>query len=345
MAIPGIPQNMYCQTGNQQNLVSWDMSPGATSYIVQSSLDNVTFTTLATVSGSPLATSYLDTAATLGAQTWYKVAASNSDGTSSYTNAQSITAAPVGEMTLGQIRLASQQTADRLHSDFVTKPEWNDFIDLAMSELYDLLVTTYEDYSVAVPVRFTTDGSSSTYTLPNGSNTFTNDAGATITPRPFLKLLGVDLATPNSSTGFVSVRKFNFIDRNRESYPSTASVNYGVNNLEYRVVGKNIQFMPTPAASQTIRLWYVPRLIKLLQDTDTSDIGISGWLRYVIVRAAKYALDKEESDTSKLDAELLFLKARIEESAANRDAGQADRISDTRQIASGSYGGGWNGGF
>ena len=68
----------------------------------------------------------------------------------------------------------------------------------------------------------------------------------------------------------------------------------------------------------------------MLQDTDITTIGISGWLEYAIVRAAKYALDKEESDSSKMDAELLFLKARIEETAANRDVGQADKISDTR---------------
>ena len=83
---------------------------------------------------------------------------------------------------------------------------------------------------------------------------------------------------------------------------------------------------------------------QLLQDTDVLD-GISGWTQYVIIRAAKYALDKEESDTTKLDAELLYLKGRIEESAMNRDAGQPDTISDTRfrtgfgGMAGGNYGG------
>jgi hypothetical protein len=80
----------------------------------------------------------------------------------------------------------------------------------------------------------------------------------------------------------------------------------------------------------------------LLADTDITTTGISGWIEYVIVRAAKYALDKEESDTSKLDAQLLYLKGRIEESAQNRDAGIPDKISDIR--GSGWYGqtgGGW----
>jgi hypothetical protein len=77
-------------------------------------------------------------------------------------------------------------------------------------------------------------------------------------------------------------------------------------------------------------MWYAPKLKGLLLDTDLTTLGISGWIQYVIVRAAKYALDKEESDTSKLDAEILYLKTRIEQASQNRDAGIPDKISDTR---------------
>lgn len=338
MAIPGIPQNFIVQSANQEILCSWDLSTGATSYIVQRSADNVTFSTLATVSGSPLATSYLDTSATLGTQYWYKVAASNTDGTSSYTTAQSAVPVPAGEKCLSQIRLEAQQTADRVNSNFVTKPEWNSFINLAMYELYDLLITEYEDYNVAVPAYFNLNGSDSQFPLPDGSETFQDESGTDFIPRPLYKLLGVDLAVNTAQNAWVTINKFNFIDRNNYLYPNSSSTIYGIYNMRYRVMGGNIQFIPNPASGQTVRLWYIPRLRELLRDTDTTDIGISGWIRYVIVRAAKYALDKEESDSSKLDQELLFLKARIEESAANRDAGQPDTISNTRQ---GNWTAGW----
>lgn len=341
MATPGIPQNMYVQTANEQVLVSWDLSTGATDYIVQRSLDNVTFTTLVTVSGDPLATSYIDTAVTLGLQYWYKVAASNVDGTSPYTLSQSTIPAASGEYSLARIRELSQQKADRINNNFVTKPEWNSFINLAMYELYDLLTTVFEDYNVAAPVQFRVDGSTAQYALPNGSNTFTNGyTGVTFTPPAFYKLLGVDLALNSAPNAWVTVNKFNFIDRNRFVYPNTASTIYGVFNLQYRVMGSNIQFIPTPSANQAIQLWYVPRLTELLSDTDCSDISISGWIQYVICRAAKYALDKEESDTSQINQELMFMKQRIEESAANRDAGMPDKISDART----GWGNGWNGG-
>lgn len=338
--IPGIPQNFVAQTANQKNLVSWDLSTGATSYKVQRSLDNVTYTPLVTVSGSPLATSYLDTAVTLGTQYWYNVAASNVSGDSSYTTPQSVVPAPTGEMCLSQIRLAAMQRADRVNSNFVTMSEWRSYINQSLFELYDLLITVYEDLYVATPAQFQADGVTFLYSLPNGSNTFLNALNLqSFTPQPFYKLLGVDLALQNATNAYVTVPKFNFINRNRFVYPNTSSTIYGVFNLQYRMLGSNIEFIPTPSAGQNIRLWYIPRLVELLQDTDITTAGISGWMEYVIVRAAKYALDKEESDTSKLDQQIIFLKGRIEETAANRDAGQADTISDVRSNRGSGYGG------
>lgn len=340
---PATPSNMICQSANQQILVSWDQAVGATAYNIERSLDNVTYTALATVGGSPLATQYLDVAVTLGTKYWYRVNAQNGSGLSPFTAPQANVPTPTSEKTLGQIRLEAQQTADRINSNFVTKSEWNTFINLAMYELYDLLITVYEDYNIAEPASFTVNGSTFLYPLPNGSDTFLNGVSLQpFIPKPLYKLRGVDLALQNAANGFVTVNKFNFADRNRFVYPNTASTIYGVFNLQYRVMGDKIQFIPTPSANQVIRLWYIPRLTEMLADTDISDIGISGWLRYVIVRAAIYALTKEESDTTTLQAELVYLKQRIEESAANRDAGLPDRVSDTRQGS--GYGDGWGSG-
>lgn len=344
MSAPGIPQNFFAQTANQQNLISWDMSVGADSYIVQRSLDNITYTTIATISGSPLATQYLDTAVTLGTQYWYKTAALNGVDASPYTSSQSVVPTPTGEMCLSQIRLAAMQRADRVNSNFVTMPEWRNYINQSLFELYDLLVTTYEDLYVATPVQFVADGATFLFPLPNGSNTFLSgiNPSTTFTPRPFYKLIGVDLALNNATNAFVTVNKFNFSDRNRFVYPNTASTIYGVFNLQYRLLGNNtIEFIPTPSAGQALRLWYIPRLQELLKDTDTTDTGVSGWVEYVIVKAAYYALTKEESDTTSLVMQLAALQKRIEETAANRDAGMPDTISN---VNNGNWGNGWSGG-
>jgi hypothetical protein len=346
MPIPNPPnsQSCYLQQGNKQVLVSWNIVPGATSYNVQRSTDGVNFTTIAT----PTANQYLDTSVTQNTEYWYQVASVSGAGTSGYTATTPASIIPVvaGYMSLSQLRLLSQQKADRINSNFVTLPEWNSFINLAADELYDLITTVYEDYQVGDPVYFTTNGTSLSYPLPDGVSTFQDAQGNNIVPPPIYKLAGIDLGLNNAPNGFVTVQKYNFIDRNRYVFPNTASTIYGVFGLQYRIVGNTIRFIPQPSSNQPIRIWYVPRRAQLLKDTDVTD-GYNGWTNYVIARAAKYALDKEESDTSKLDAEILYLKQRIEESAPNRDEGQPDTISDGR-MASGfgpDGGGGWQGPF
>lgn len=344
MAVPSIPQNFYVQTANQEVYLLWGISAGATSYTIQRSADNITFATI----GTTASTSYLDDTALLGVQYWYQVAATNASGTGLYAQAQSAIPSPTAEMPLADIRLRAQQRADLVNSKFITLPEWNFFINQAMFELYDLLITSYSDeYSVATPASFTANGNSYLYDLPDGSVSFTDPNGASFVPKPFYKLLGVDLAMNTAQNGWVTIHKFNFVDRNKFLYPNSASTIYGVFNCRYRILGKQIEFIPTPSGNQIFRLWYIPRLEMLLRETDTTTAGISGWLQYVIVRAAKYALDKEESDTTKLDQELVFLKTRIEAAAQNRDAGMPDTISDTRGFggngSEGSPGGGMSG--
>ncbi len=320
MAAPGIPSNFILQQGNGEVFLSWDITAGATSYLIQRSLDGVTYSALATVTGSPLAISYLDVAVTVGTQYYYRVASDNG-ATSPYTSAQTVVPTLTAQASLGQIRLQAQQRADRVNSNFVTTAEWNSYINQSYFELYDLLVTQYEDYFVNSPYQFQTDGVNQQYALPSN----------------FYKLMGVDLGLDTTANAWVTIKKFNFIARNRYVYPNITSTFLGVFNLQYRLLGNTIELIPLPSAGQIVRLWYVPRLTQLLKDTDIMD-GVSGWSEYVITDAAIKALQKEESDVSILGQQKMMLIKRIEDSAMNRDVGQPDTISATR-----SWGGRWSG--
>lgn len=317
MAIAGVPQNFYVQQGNGQVYTSWSIVTGASSYVVQRSTDGVSFS----IVGSPSVNYFLDTTVAINTLYYYQVASFNSDGTSSYTNNQSVVPTQSGQLSLGQIRLMSQQRADRENSNFVTMPEWNTYINQSYFELYDLLTTTYEDYYFATPITITTDGSSYLYALPNGSNYSSAP--------PFYKMLGLDMGLSTSNNAYISLNRFNFIDRNRYVFPNLGSTYLGVFNLQYKIVGNNVMFIPTPSANQFLRLWYIPRLTQLLSDSDVMD-GVSGWTEYVIVDSAIKALQKEESDTQVLMVQKTALIKRIEESAVNRDAGQAPTISNVR---------------
>lgn len=328
MASPATPSNFYVQQGNRNVYLSWDIAVGALSYQVQRSTDGVTYSNYASV----VVNNYLDTAATVSTLYYYQVQAVNASGSSPFANPQSVVPTPSGEMSLGQIRLLAQQRADRVNSNFLKLPEWNSNINQSLFELYDLLITTYEDYFLAPVVEFVADGTTSSYPLPDGL--LYSGAPA------FYKLSGVDLGISNANNAFVTLNKFNFADRNRYVYPNSASTIYGVFNLQYRLMGSNILFIPTPSASQILRLWYIPRLTQLLQDTDTTSSGISGWIEYVIIDAAIKALQKEESDVSVLMAQKMALIKRIQDSASNKDAGRPDTVSNVRN---GDWGG--NGGF
>lgn len=327
MATASTPTNVFLQQGNSQVLLSWDLMSGATNYGVQRGTDGVSYATVGT-SSTP---SYLDTSVSTGVLYYYQVASINGSGTSAYSTAQTIISAPTAEMSLGQVRLNAQQRADRVNSTFVTLPEWNTYINQSYFELYDLLVTTFEDYYLAEPAIFQTTGDMS-YPLPNGVLSFTNGSGGSFVARPFYKLLGVDCGLSTTNDAWVTLKRYDFIARNRYVFPNITSTPLGVFNMQYRVMGDKVQFIPTPSSAQTIRLWYIPRVVQLLQDTDIMD-GVSGWTEYVIVDAAIKALQKEEQDVSVLMAQKQMLIQRINGSAMNRDAGEVATISDARSFS------------
>jgi hypothetical protein len=345
IVVPYQVQNLTAEQSDGNILVTWQGSMGATGYLVQRSTDGINFTTVATLG---LVNSYVDAFPGIGIMFYYQIVATNTSGNAVPSVAAQMVAAPPSEMSLFELRLRSQEAADRINSDFVTTPEWNAFLRLSMYELYDLLMTSYEDYFADAHVEINTDGTMEYYPLPDGATNYLGGVfgGLTGVPAPaFYKLAGMDLNvnTSNVTPARVTLLKFDFIKRNTYVYPNSTSTIYGVYNMRYRLMGNKLQIIPKPAGNQTLIMHYSPKLASLLADTDVTNIGTSGWLRYVIVRASKYALDKEEgSDTTNQAQELLFLKTRIEQAASNRDAGVPDTISETRQDM--TYGQGWGGG-
>lgn len=350
-SIANIPQNVVLTTGNGQNYLTWSQVVGVTSYIVQRSLTGLlgSYSTVAT----PAVNTYLDNTVTVGIQYWYQVASVNAAGTSNYngigTNSLPLSVVPClpGQINLGFLRYQSKLRADKIHSNFLTVDEWNFNINQSATRLYDLLITKYGDrYFFAPPLVFSTNGTA-VYPIPNGSNY----SGA-----PALyKLSGVDCssgaASANNGNAWFTLPTFNWIDRNRYNTLELAGTVTSVFGLSYCWQGENIYFIPQPTNAQSIQLWYVPKLTQMLQDTDMMPFSISGWSELVIVDAAIKALIKEESyeQAAALINERTGLLTRIEETAANRDVGQPNVISNSRAGAGdpnfGALGAWGSGGF
>ncbi len=334
MSVPAIgnvvtPPNFTLMSAEGQVLLSWDLTPLATIYYINRSTDGVSFSNIA----STTMLSYNDDSCDLDTVYYYQIQAGN--GTASSVATQTLTGIPLkpGETTLGNMRLEAQQRSDFINDPFISTQEWNTYISQSWKELIDLLVEAYgSNYYVKEPYSYTTDGSSLAYPLPSD----------------FYKLLLVEVAlNPGDPNSWVTLRKYEFIQKNLWNYPNVYTF-YGVTNLRYRLMGTDLTLVPIASAGQTVRIWYVPRPSQLVSDTDIVD-GISGWEEYVIVDACIKALTKEETECQNFKEQKMALLARIDGIKNTRDVGEPEKVSDSklRNFAwgdDGSFGGG-NGGM
>lgn len=335
MSIPSTPSNLYVQSGNGKVYLSWDQTSGANAYRIQSSQDNVNFSTLATILtvSSVLNNYYLWSGGTEGTQYWFQIAASSDGGTtfSAYTLSQPAIVTAIGVESLGSLRTQAQQRSDFVNNTFITVPEWNSYISQSYKELYDLLIQKFgDDYYLANTYTWTTDGSSVLYPLPVD----------------FYKSLLIEVAlNPKDPNSWITLRKFMRVQQNLYNYPNVYTF-YGITNLRYRIDGNFLHLIPIAQNGQTVRMWYAPRPNALLADTDVID-GVSGWEEYIVIDACIKAKAKQEDDVQVFMAQKSAMLKRIEDAAENRDIGDPEVVSDSRTRnfgwtdGSGGEGQGW----
>lgn len=219
----------------------------------------------------------------------------------------------IGQTTLLQVRTLIRQLTNTENSQIVTDAELNSYINLDYQELYGLLVMSYGDnYYFQTPYQFTTDGTSLLYPLPTD----------------FFKLRGVDLSLTGAANSFVTLKQFNFRERNRlnNAFIPSPSINV-LQNVRYELNGGKIMLTPLAQAAQIIQIWYIPRCPNLSLDSDILD-GVNGWEQYVIASVAQKVAVKQEEDYSPFSNQKAFLLARIKEEAAQRNAGDPSTVSD-----------------
>jgi hypothetical protein len=215
------------------------------------------------------------------------------------------------QVTLATMRERVRARADMKNSQFVEDSELNQYINSSYQELYDLLVSTFEDYYTLPPVIFSI-ASGSSFDLPTD----------------FYKLRGID-ANVNGEE-YYTVLPFDFAQRNRQGQ-SLNRIGFIQHTKNYRIVGSKVFITPQDQGVGAYRLWYIPTCTTLALDSSTLD-GINGWEEYIVVDAARKCLDKEESDTRALVNEKIALAKRINEAAIRRDAGMPKKIVDINLI-------------
>ena len=215
--------------------------------------------------------------------------------------------------TLSELRTRARRRADAVGNNFFSDAEISDYINTGLGELHDLLVDKFEDYYVA----------NVSFPLVSGTSTYSFDD---IGLANFYKLLGVDLL---NGTDTVRLGRYAFQERNAYEAGDRLLSLGGYTTHLYSLKGKQIEFIPEPSSTDTVKIWYVPTFVKLDGDDDSNDDRLAyNWEEYAVVSAAIKMRQKEETGTSTLEKELARIDSRIEEAARNRDAGESIGIID-----------------
>jgi hypothetical protein len=128
------------------------------------------------------------------------------------------------------------------------------------------------------------------------------------------------------------------MEKERAAY--TLLTGWSVGSLAwYRMIGKNIRFIPAPSAQYTVNLNGYPVFTKLtatytdstgktILNADNAFDGINGWEAYVIWKVVAFCKAKQNVDPSLALGRVQELDQRIRNAAANRDMGSAERVQD-----------------
>lgn len=212
------------------------------------------------------------------------------------------------QFSVEDLALKVRQRGDFEDSEHLTDAILIDFIDSAQAEVYDILVSKWEDY-FTVEATFNFTAGSDAYSLPDD----------------FYKLLGVDI---KSGGYWHRLKRYNLTERN-----SRTSTPY-LGRYKYRLQGASLKFIPEPSGTEELRITYVPVSTKLTALTDIVD-GVNGWEELVVLFALKRALSREESSVTAVDNDISRQIKRLESAADARDAGESESLQD--YIGTGDY--------
>lgn len=220
--------------------------------------------------------------------------------------------------TLSQLQTRARQRADMVGSTFVTDAELTNLLNQGFAELYDLVVSAFEDYFTINTTFSVTSGD--TYTLPEN----------------FYKLRGLDFSVNGS---YRACREFQFNDRNN-STRDTAWMSNTASPRSYRIMADSLLLQPTTSALGDYRLWYVPSPTFLVGSSDTVPTSLSkfGWDEYIVLFAAERMLSKEESSITDIQGERAEIANRIQAMASNRQVDQSSTIQDVSGYSTSRWG-------
>lgn len=223
--------------------------------------------------------------------------------------------------SLATLTARARKRADMLGSPFMEDTDIAEIINEAWSELYDLLVTTYEDYFVL------------SETFPTVSGTDEYNLATLLTKKPY-KLRGVDLVVAPAAGNIVTLEPFSWSERERYSGtgPGISAYTQSGERMKYCRKDEKLVLAPVPDGAYTIKVHYVPG-VTLLDNSvpGTSDVLPSqvqnGWERYIVFETVIQMLAQQDRESSFIESRKQKVADAIVGAAVNRDAEGAPRMT------------------
>ena len=218
-------------------------------------------------------------------------------------------------VTTGYLMTACREHAGMENSTFITDAELVRLINASVRRFFTLLVSARgQGYFQAT----------TSFSLQNGISIYPLEVD-------FFQLL-----TVSAVIGSETVTMHPYMEEERNAYLQTPYVWGPGVPMYYRLQGGNISFIPTPTGAASIILKYIPVPAPLSASMPNQTIdGIAGWDDFVVWDVVSAMLAKEESDNSFAISQREMIRADIMGLAAERDAGQPERVQD---VIANSYG-------
>lgn len=217
-------------------------------------------------------------------------------------------------VTLATLRADTKLLANQRSSAFVTDPEVNRLVNLALAELYDLLV------------------------LAGGHEYYEQTASLSTTPGSAIVALPADmyrLITVIANWGPQQLEELDSLNHLGDQVPYRNWNQWDQYTPKaWRMRGQLLEFFPTPTRATALELRYVPAFQDLANDAATFD-GVNGWDRMVSARAAMELLALQALPAQAAEAIYLREHKRIEDLADQRACANPVTIRDVKGFEGG----------
>lgn len=220
----------------------------------------------------------------------------------------------VATTPLIRLRNGAKVLADKVDDASVTDATWDEWVNDGMESLWSKVSTMFADH-FHEHVDFA---------LVGGTEALSFYDVSTIPAVNFRRVRYVQRDPGTEMRRRVGGLNFNMKD---QGAGARASALWDTQRAQ-KLMGQRLIIEPYELAGGNYRLYYVPKLAKLVGICDALDPAIDQWAEYIKVFAAMKALGVEESDLGPLALRMQAFNKEFEEAAAQRDDGQADRIAD-----------------